>query len=134
MTDYVVGHIWRNPYPDGQPYLRIVPGTLDNIDIAFYVADLLANYTGELAGVYVFHSDTGDLVRQERPEPTTDPADYPRIRIAPGSEDGAPPDILAGIDDDDGGLLATATQPPETDPASHQISTLDTDPVNHKEE
>lgn len=133
MTDYVVGHIWRNPYPDGPAYLRIVPGTVDNIDFAFHVADLLAEYladqlighTGALAGVYVFHPDTGDLVQQTRPEPTTDPAEFPRIRIAPGSEDGAPPDILAAIDDDDGGL--SATQTPETDPAPPQISTTDTD-------
>lgn len=119
MADYVVTHVWRTL--EGEPYVHTVPGTVPHIDIAFYVADLLTEYTALPSAVYLVDVENSGLIRQDRPtEPTMDPADIPRLRIAASSEEGAPPDILtdapvAGIPPGDTG---TGTEEPDPDPGN----------------
>lgn len=94
MTDYVVTHIWHDA--DGEPYVRTVPGTISEIDIAFYVADLITEAINLPSQVYAFDPITGRLNVVERPaEPTMDPEDIPKMRVLPGSNPADPPDILA---------------------------------------
>ena len=102
MTVYNVGHMWTNT--EGQPYLRILPGELDNVDIAFYIADAITEATQTESGVYVLNADTLQLDQVERPESTTPPEDMPNIRIAPGNNPEGAPDVLAGIEEGGGGI------------------------------
>lgn len=93
MPEYVVTHVWHTL--EGEPYVHTVPGTVPHVDIAFYVADLLHDYTALPTAVYLVDVENAGLIRQDRPEfPTMDPADIPRLRIEPSNVDGAPPDIL----------------------------------------
>lgn len=95
MTDYVVSHIWHNPMPEGPAYLRIVPGTVPHIDIAFYAADLITTETGMASAVYVLDADTAQLTLVDRPATRTLPdSELPKLRVLPPSTPGDPPDLL----------------------------------------
>lgn len=152
MTDYVVTHLWPDTDAGGDLKLRIVPGSVDHPDIAFYVADLLAEYvagvltgyTGQLAWVYELDPEIGLVKVDPRPEPTMNPDDIPRMRVEPSSDEGAPPDILSAPDPSGGGLgllsgtgaLLTGPTGTETETTDSQILTSEpaADPVNHKGE
>ncbi len=116
MADYVVTHQWHRS--DGTAYLRIVPGSVPHIDIAFYAADLITTETGQPSAVYQLDPETAEMHRQERPATQTLPdADMPRLRVLPASTEGDPPDLVTAPTGEGGGISATAPDPEAPDPA-----------------
>lgn len=116
MADYVVTHQWHQL--DGTPYLRIVPGSVPHIDIAFYAADLITEATGQPSAVYLLDPATAQMTRQDRPtEPTMPTEDLPRLRVLPGSGEGDPPDLVTAPTSDGGGISSTAPED-QTDTAT----------------
>ena len=103
MPDYVVTHIWRDA--EGEPYLRIVPGTVPHIDIAFYAADLITEDTDMPSAVYALDITTAEMIRQQRPtEPTMDPNDIPHLLVLDGLNAFDPPDLLTAPNEGPGGV------------------------------
>lgn len=101
MPIYHVGHSWTDS--EGVPYLRLIPGGIDNIDIAFYIADMITQETGMASGVYLLNTETLELELMQRPESTTPPEDMPRIRILPGNNPEGAPDVLTAPEGGVGG-------------------------------
>lgn len=116
MADYVVTHQWHNT-ETGNPYVRIVPGTVPHIDVAFYAADLITAATDQPSAVYLLDPGTAEMHRQDRPtEPTMDPADLPRLRVLTGNGENGEPDLVTAPDGDDGGISGLRSDP-TPDPA-----------------
>lgn len=116
MADYIVTHQWHRL--DGTAYVRVVPGTVPHIDIAFYAADLITETTGQPSAVYVLDPGSAEMNRAERPaEQTLPDADMPRLRVLPGSEEGDPPDLVTAPTSDGGGISAAPDNPEDDAPA-----------------
>lgn len=140
MPDYVVTHIWRDS--NGEPYLRIAPGTVPHIDIAFYAADLITSHTNMPSAVYALDITTSEMIRQQRPtEPTMDPNDIPQLLVLDGLNAFDPPDLLTAPNASPGGvgLIAgtgvevpitshTATEPADTPTEENQTPEPETTP------